>query len=970
MNKQPYANQSLMTSSRRSSPDETASHNSAPQSAKRRRSKKREATGGAGNEKRFRFGGNQGQVSLFNGRLKVEFVYSPDRVAAIKQIPQARFHGEEKMWTVPAGQYHLLQESRYFSREQLHYTFPEESLQESPAAGRERCEAAMARLRANPFSVPEADLELLEPDIVFRLAAKQGALRAFPKFRSKAKTLLEKLPRVHFLAAEKGYFFPVEELNGFLLKLRDAGLIFAVEEQASNCLSGGSEARARILRDPSGASAEDLSAALFGPVVTTFFGEDGSEYFSLTNYTTLQLRALFPAAKSYASRKTVAACFDEEELLRLLARSRSSGEKVWLSREVQEFLDRQKTRYERQVASATGGFDQALLAAVDVPLCWMLDSSGRALLLVSRTEYGNAFDKKRGNPFAKIPKEMAATGSDHYAFFIGDSVLLRRIAELHAFLNAPVPHTEEFGKHLQELEKRRALKERRDFYQALSDAPAEDIAAPETLTKALYPHQRVAVQWLLENPRAFLGDDMGLGKTLSVLTYFECLRLQERCDFLLVICPNSLCRNWRREAARWLPHRRLALLPDEKAEKIKFFKKMAWGGLLCDGLVLNYEAVRLDYVPEGLRPLLESKKILLCLDESQRVKSASSKTFQAISGIAPECSRRVFLSGTPTPKDISDIWAQMRLLDDGNRFGTNFYDWLSRVAELGNKYSEYAVKRFREEEVREVIVRVQELLLRRKKEDVLSLPEKTFLVRDIELSGEQLKRYEEVRKELLLRVSSTGGKTFVREIDNILEEYLRAVQIASNPRLVDENWKGEPAKFRELDSLLEEIVGERDEKVVVWTNYLGNVRELAARYAQYGAAQFSGEVSPQERERVVREFQEERTLRVLVAVPAAGGVGITLTAAQTAIYVDKTWNAEHWMQSVDRIHRIGQRGTVRIISLQACPVDELIARNLARKFRGQAALLGEGETRDESEAEFLPVGYPDRRELLEALEKA
>jgi len=194
------------------------------------------------------------------------------------------------------------------------------------------------------------------------------------------------------------------------------------------------------------------------------------------------------------------------------------------------------------------------------------------------------------------------------------------------------------------------------------------------------------------------------------------------------------------------------------------------------------------------------------------------------------------------------------------------------------------------------------------------------------------------------------------------------VQIASNPRLIDPEWKGDPAKFLELDEIVQELVREQGQKVVVWTNYLGNVRELCERYKDLGAAPFSGEVTPAERDRIVREFQEGDALKVLVAVPAAGGVGITLTAAQTAVYIDKTWNAEHWMQSVDRIHRIGQRGTVNVISLLGCKVDEIIHWNLRRKEQRQAEVLGDCRREDGGLA--LDADGVSKAELLAALEGA
>ena len=192
------------------------------------------------------------------------------------------------------------------------------------------------------------------------------------------------------------------------------------------------------------------------------------------------------------------------------------------------------------------------------------------------------------------------------------------------------------------------------------------------------------------------------------------------------------------------------------------------------------------------------------------------------------------------------------------------------------------------------------------------------------------------------------------------------MQIASNPRLVDENWEGEPAKFWELDAIVDEVVVERGEKLVVWTNYLGNVSELTERYGALGAAPYSGEVSTAARDQAVKEFQSGSAIKILVAVPAAGGVGITLTAAQTAVYLDKSWNGEHWMQSIDRVYRIGQKGSVNIISLHASRVDDLIAANLRRKEREQRALLGDdGRLRG---TQLVASGHPTREELLEALQ--
>src|SRR5262249_38324648 len=151
-----------------------------------------------------------------------------------------------------------------------------------------------------------------------------------------------------------------------------------------------------------------------------------------------------------------------------------------------------------------------------------------------------------------------------YFFRIRDSRLPRLFAEIGEAVDAPIPESSEFRAYLLQLAGRAEARQERDRFQALIDVPAAELVSEGlALAEKLYPHQRVAVKWLLENKRAFLGDDMGLGKTLSVLACFEWIAQLGQADFLFVVCPNSLCRNWRREAEHWLPGRNLALLPGE-----------------------------------------------------------------------------------------------------------------------------------------------------------------------------------------------------------------------------------------------------------------------------------------------------------------------------------------------------------------------------------------------------------------------
>ncbi len=924
--------------------------------------------------KRFFDGHYEGQVQLEAETLRIAFSYSPERLAALKRLAHARFDKEDKTWSLPITLLDKLQELPLFSAERILYAFPRQALLLSPEDRQAQITLAQSSIKKDPYTVPEALIGLAYPDFAVRFSGRGPSLRIVPRFDSKATALIEKIPQSHFIQGDQAYFVPTQFLGDLLRRAREHDFTFAVEKECGERLKATASKRAAMLKTPQAGGAEDLQLCALVPFVTSH--ETSTDPCFVLHYaTTPQLRELYPKTNAYAERKALSTEMGESDLLELMHQAQRQGITLFLTNGVQHFLESRKEHLGERITKNIHSFSEALLTVTQPDLCWMVDEHGQAGLLAKADLIVSQFDSHPKNPLYKTPRSFHQHHKEHL-FFAPHPLLLPKTYEavgsfiLSLKLSAP-PQSPAFSESLSGARRRVQLLNRRDHFLQLNDAVLDtsNLSSPEIGTK-LFPHQRVAVQWLCETPSAFLGDDMGLGKTLSVLTYFEALRAKGECDFLLVICPNSLTRNWARETKQWFPAHNLGVLSGEKSDKKYYLYRLTQGNLALNGLALNYEALRLDYVTPEIAKILRERKVLLCLDESQRTKNPASKTFEVLSQLSTLARRKVLLSGTPIPKDITDIWAQMYILDGGERFGKNYYTWLAQIAELGNDYSDYAIKRFRTREVKEVIGRVHELLLRRKKEDVVSLPPKLFSVRDIELSGEQLSRYDEIRRELLLRVTTKTGKTFIREISSILEQYLRAVQAASNPRLIDPTWKGDPVKFLELDSIVEEIVAEREEKIVIWTNYLGNVRELSQRYARYGAAPFSGEVDADERQETIRRFQNEAAPKVLVAIPAAGGVGITLTAAQTVVYVDKTWNAEHWLQSIDRVHRIGQKGTVSVISLSACKVDDLIAANLSRKSRAQAALLGDsnqGLFKHTPAPERQEDEYPSREELLAAL---
>jgi SNF2 family DNA or RNA helicase len=161
---------------------------------------------------------------------------------------------------------------------------------------------------------------------------------------------------------------------------------------------------------------------------------------------------------------------------------------------------------------------------------------------------------------------------------------------------------------------------------------------------------------------------------------------------------------------------------------------------------------------------------------------------------------------------------------------------------------------------------------------------------------------------------------------------LRLAQIASNPALIDAGYDQVPAKIGVLDELLVAYTTER--KVIVWSSFVGNIQALAARYPHLNPVTIYGEQDTSARDHAVRAFRGDPGVRLLVANPAAAREGLTLTEANVAIYLDRTFNLVDYLQSQDRIHRISQTRECDIVLLLAAQtIDEFIDFALEQKHR-------------------------------------
>jgi SWI/SNF-related matrix-associated actin-dependent regulator 1 of chromatin subfamily A len=429
------------------------------------------------------------------------------------------------------------------------------------------------------------------------------------------------------------------------------------------------------------------------------------------------------------------------------------------------------------------------------------------------------------------------------------------------------------------------------------------------------PHQVEGTDFLRANEYAALFDEQGLGKSKQVIDAISAEIEAGALAGALIICPNGLKSNWAGEVERF------STLPFALFGAGAKARRTAFRSLKAAFYIINYEAVEGELA--SLKALLRFKPIALVLDESHRIKTPDAKVTKAILQLRNDAARRYLLSGTPVANRPDDLWSQMYFLDGGERLGESPEAFKARYGDARGYRNA--------DDLRE---RVSDVSLRRLKEGTINLPDKTERRVAVTLTPRQREMYDEMRNELALWVVALSGEQVLKQGDAILARLVRLAQLTSNPRLLDSSYDEVPGKLLVLDAELEAHLATATRKAIVWTSFVPHIDELKERYAQYRPVAIYGEMTTEERDRAVKAFRQDQNVRLMIANPAAAREGLTLTEANLAIYLDRTFNLVDYLQSQDRIHRISQTEACEIVLLIGDEtVDEFIDFSLEQKRR-------------------------------------
>ncbi|RWN59373.1 DEAD/DEAH box helicase [Mesorhizobium sp.] len=452
-----------------------------------------------------------------------------------------------------------------------------------------------------------------------------------------------------------------------------------------------------------------------------------------------------------------------------------------------------------------------------------------------------------------------------------------------------------------------------------------------------FAYQLEAVEAVKHLTFAALFHEQGLGKTkIGVDLALEWLR-EDTVDAILFITKRGLIQNWVDEL-RAHSHLKPRILDQNHASNFFAFNSPT------PIYLTHYEVMRSEERRMAL--FLKTRRVGVILDEAHKIKNPDAEITKALHRLALKFVRRIIMTGTPVANRPYDLWSQIFFLDQGGSLGTDFASFKDQLDLTNDLWGNDRRRKRFEETLAGIFSRIRDFSVRETKASAgIELPDKHIQNVPVELAPRQRELYEQVKHELSALVV-VNNKLVEDNSEEILKRLLRLVQLASNPRLVDEAYDELPGKTVALDALVQGAVG-AGSKLIVWTSFVANVDQLTTRLKPFGAVKVHGALDMSERNEAIAAFKQDPECRVLVATPGAAKEGLTLTVANHAVFYDRSFSLDDYLQAQDRIHRISQSQTCYVWNLIGVgTVDEWVDLLLTAK-RLAAQLAQADVDRDE-----------------------
>jgi len=462
-----------------------------------------------------------------------------------------------------------------------------------------------------------------------------------------------------------------------------------------------------------------------------------------------------------------------------------------------------------------------------------------------------------------------------------------------------------------------------------------------------YAHQLKALEmsWNKEVFAYFM--EMGTGKSKVLLDNIAMLYDKGKINGVLIVAPKGVYKNWYdSEIPIHLPdhiNSNVVLWKSliTKEQQLKYDSLFKPDFDILNIFIMNVEALSTKKGLDAAYQFLNVKKALFAIDESTTIKNPGAKRTKNILRLSKLGKYRRILTGSPVTKSPLDLYTQCLFLDEYLLDHSSYYSFRTRYAVMrimnfSGRSVNIVVGYHNLDELAE---KLKPFSYRVLKDDCLDLPPKTYMKRTIQLTLEQKRVYEQMKKTALAVLNGKMVTTV-----NVVTQLMRLQQITCGHFKADDDSVQEIKNNRitELMDLLEEVEG----KAVIWAHWRHDittiVREIEKEYPG-SVMTYYGDTTSDDRQKAIKEIQNpESKVRFLVGTPQTAGYGITLTGASTMIYYSNGYDLEKRQQSEARIDRIGQEKPMTYIDILAeDTIDEKIVKSLRKKVNIATEIMGE-----------------------------
>jgi len=483
--------------------------------------------------------------------------------------------------------------------------------------------------------------------------------------------------------------------------------------------------------------------------------------------------------------------------------------------------------------------------------------------------------------------------------------------------------------------------------EGMENIKTETADLPEgfTFKTTPYKYQIEGIEYGLSHARWLLCDQQGLGKTKQIIDLAVARKYKDGLKHCLIVCGvNGLKWNWEEEIAKhsnetsrilgeyFIQRGRRKGTKEIGSTKDKLADIENLDNIEAYFLITNVESLRNTKISDALQKACDEGKIgMVAIDEFHMAKNTFSQQGQGILKLQP--TYRIGMTGTPlmnTPLDFYQIFKWLGYQPYGFRSFRNHFCELVENDFGGTEVVGY-------KNLQDITKLLDAIMLRRTKDEVLDLPEKTYINEYVELSIDQAKAYNDafnIAKQLEDNEEASDNY-------NPLTEIIRLRQVTGGCGPFENQFAVNP-KLDRVEELVKEAINQ-DDKVVIFSQWTTMIDLLVKRLEKYGLVVITGDTPDSERQILKNKFQNDDTVKVFIGSMKAVGAGLTLTAGSTVIFTDEPWTEGAKEQCIDRCHRIGTTKNITIHTIMAHNTIDERVHDIVEHKAGLAAKLVDGK---------------------------